>query len=1476
MSRRYFIAIGVPECPHLDLPTLPNVALDIARMAGLLTDECQGYQRILADEIPLGATSAQIRAALFDWFGDRAQRREDDYVVVYYAGHGDADGSRFDQHCLLTADTRDGRPDTVIRSEEFADFFFNGSPPRPQNVLLILDSCYAGKGSAEIIRRALTSPRILQRGAGFWILASTGPDSIASDGAFVDALAAKLADTAWMPVGGTQFLSPNDIAISASEWFSEQGRQQQAHCYMINGGRQTPQFLRNPRFTQATDGWNVADMGFWHAKASGADTAGSKDWFFSGRRAALDKLLEWLAAPHPVQSAVLVTGLPGSGKSAVLSWLVLMGGADARQTHPTLGGAIHVHLRAIGESLSSLTHKLASLLGMAGAAPTPEQLIADMRAAGRRWTVLIDGLDEAPEAMQIERRLLQGLTDCPGVRLIVGSRRRGSRTPLEGRAMLIDLDAAEYFDARDVADYIYARLTTDSRYDTYRSPSTHHHARALADYIAEGAGPSFLYARLLSRAVLGMAAVVDTSQPDWRKQIALPADLDDAFEQDLARFDEARRRRIIDLLVPLAYARGSGLPRKNVWYTVANHIVGAGQYRNSDIRELLDEAAYYVVQDSQHGDTVFRLFHQTFADYLRKVSQHDDVEQSFYSALLEIAQAGNDRLDFAVVDEPYLKYHFAAHAAAVGKLDLWMADLGFLGSVPPDVLLPELARLRTQQGAAIARAYRMACHWQRSENTQAFFSYLALSCCQRGLDSLLTQIASRGDDFPWLPEAAFGAAELTAQVFARGENRITALAVSRNTSGQPVALCGYETGELVVWNLQNDKVLLSVPHPATPSSTQAGLGGRAVSNIEYVAGAPDAAIVVSWQDQLLAVYQVSEDWELAGAPTVVSAPVKLMCVAQCDGETVLATSGDHDVSTWSLADLRRLHHVPQASRAIIYGLAPFLLDGEQLLATVNDTVRRGKQVEDAALCLWNLRGLVPVLRAGHDQLSGGFRVHASSVAGAPRLLVSGYTEHVFIFDPRNGEASQLEHYYSLGRVLYQEPEVDKTTLVGCLYGRIVTATLTVQDEDGGATLLSYAPDMAQVGSDMCRVTPGDGRDDRLLVAARDQQLHVYRLGEVLAVAGEGNEFERFFLERRICSAVHSGGLYVLCDSDGGVSGWNGAGQRIWLRDQRHDTILCLAVCVQVDPELIFAATQDGRLLQLSRQTGADMGAATRIGDKPIAFQVRLWRGLPLAFVIVRAADVYVVRVWNLSDGQEVICMVDEEGPGAAADVASRVFEFDDDEIRWAFQLEGYYKTKPMHCSSEVIVDGRCIVLLGGPHGEVRAVDYQSFSEIDCWTCNSKTHASAYIHALAALERGGMGYVLSGNDSGDLCLHRMRSVPNTQSPLDDLIAFRTAFPNVLIEEAHRGSITSIVTYDSGDRAFFVSAANDGIVCVWTLELQLLDTIEIGFPLVGLQVIGDEQLLIATASSVIMLRMNWKAWPGGTLAPAEHRACGQIDL
>jgi len=121
-------------------------------------------------------------------------------------------------------------------------------------------------------------------------------------------------------------------------------------------------------------------------------------------------------------------------------------------------------------------------------------------------------------------------------------------------------------------------------------------------------------------AVAGRAdePVVDVSVPGWRDRQRFPAEVGQAFDDCLARFgDNATRAR--DLLRAVAYAEGPGLPADDLWAEMATALAPPCRYGTDDLAWLLDGADGYLVESgSEHGQPVYRIFHQALIEHLRR------------------------------------------------------------------------------------------------------------------------------------------------------------------------------------------------------------------------------------------------------------------------------------------------------------------------------------------------------------------------------------------------------------------------------------------------------------------------------------------------------------------------------------------------------------------------------------------------------------------------------------------------------------------------------------------------------------------------------------------------------------------------------------------------------------------------------------------------------------------------------------------
>ncbi|MBO3457301.1 caspase family protein [Aetokthonos hydrillicola Thurmond2011] len=247
-QRKYLIAIGSPSCAAMKYPELDYVETDIQRVEKLLTSKKQGYERVLADTIYIGATSNIIKTALTTWFAS-SDRCTSDCVIVYYAGHA-GEEMEHNSHYLYTIESNPSNlPNTVIKTSDLADLLVSGNHNSPQNILLILDVCYAGKGAANVLASSLTQKSSASEDVIFCVIASANSSSVAGDGHFVNAFEEVIQDSDWMSQQ-REFLNPGDLVDHINKFLVKKCGQKAEFSLLRQSTKLT--FFRNPCYSSTT------------------------------------------------------------------------------------------------------------------------------------------------------------------------------------------------------------------------------------------------------------------------------------------------------------------------------------------------------------------------------------------------------------------------------------------------------------------------------------------------------------------------------------------------------------------------------------------------------------------------------------------------------------------------------------------------------------------------------------------------------------------------------------------------------------------------------------------------------------------------------------------------------------------------------------------------------------------------------------------------------------------------------------------------------------------------------------------------------------------------------------------------------------------------------------------------------------------------------------------------------------------------
>jgi len=218
---------------------------------------------------------------------------------------------------------------------------------------------------------------------------------------------------------------------------------------------------------------------------------------------------------------------------------------------------------------------------------------------------------------------------------------------------VIDLDAAPERYA-DMRGYVEARLLA------MNAPSEQ--VVRLAQKIAEAAGNSFLVASIAARSAASMHI------SDKNRSLRLPTQVGAALATYIERLPAPVQGR--DVLRPLAWAQGAGLPWAPLWPRLATllaHIAVPempAAYDDADVRMVLDSAGDLIVESLQGGQPVYRLFHEALADHLRGDTTEAAAHNALATAMLE--QVG-DRPWREV--QRYVRTYLPAHLLGSDRID---------------------------------------------------------------------------------------------------------------------------------------------------------------------------------------------------------------------------------------------------------------------------------------------------------------------------------------------------------------------------------------------------------------------------------------------------------------------------------------------------------------------------------------------------------------------------------------------------------------------------------------------------------------------------------------------------------------------------------------------------------------------------------------------------------------------------------------
>jgi WD40 repeat protein/TPR repeat protein len=666
----------------------------------------------------------------------------------------------------------------------------------------------------------------------------------------------------------------------------------------------------------------------WVPRARGVEPGvRSAQWLFSGRGRELSMLTSFLVKRDGPSIAV-VTGGPGAGKSALLGYLLLASHGQMGREVPSLPGwdnraalppdVFDVAIRVDQLTVDDVRQELAGVAGIDPDEPSQFAFLAAMRERGRSFTALLDGIDEAKTprdadaiAVLVAALARNGTDDRTRCRILCsvrsgppGSRLAGIQEILGSTRLEIDLSDRDHRDEPAVVSYATRLLLggLPLRRSPYHDMDTNDLAE-LAYSIAQQAESNFLITQLTCRWLSMREA-----PPARAGELVLPGTVADALDLYLNEC-ELRTPGVRGLLRPLAFARGNGLPRSQLWVDLARAVARGHQYTLEDLTAVFDSAAAYLVDHGVHDDrAVYRLYHQALDEHLRAGVSGSPVDDAFARTLLRHVPVDVATRDWPKAD-PYIRAHIAEHAADAGLLDNLVVDAGFLVHGEPRAMLGGLDSVTAPNARLAAAVFRTSMHLHADADEPVRRLILAMDSARWGAADLVDQLnrLPMDDLFPWAVRQATGSmlSSCVTATITGVSDQVTATAVG-DLDGSLITVIGEADGTVRIWDGRRGTQIGMPMVASTAGGGASQVGAIAVTDLD---GIPVA--VTGAEDGTIRIWNLRRQGQI-GPPLIGCARqggVNALAVGDLDGvPIVISGAADGTVRIW---DLRRRIRVGQ-------------------------------------------------------------------------------------------------------------------------------------------------------------------------------------------------------------------------------------------------------------------------------------------------------------------------------------------------------------------------------------------------------------------------------------------------------------------------------------------------------------------------------------------------------------------------------------
>ena len=449
----------------------------------------------------------------------------------------------------------------------------------------------------------------------------------------------------------------------------------------------------------------------------------------------------------------------------------------------------------------------------------------------------------------------------------------------------LDLIADAPADDDDVRSYIRNRL---------RGQGPEEAVDVLVGRISGKADGNFLYAFYVTGTLIESGSLAGIDEKTAR-HLPLPTGglagvYEDFLDRQIAGDQMRWAGELRPVLAPLAVAHDEGLTTEQL-RLVAGRLAEEPMTRTT-IREVTRTVRQFL--DGPAPDGPFRVYHQSFADFLLDPEQNPDflIDAAETHEAIVAAYAATDPLSW----DSYGRRNLALHASEAGRLDHLLEDARFLLTADPARLVPHLDAARSAPARAAAAVYRQSAHLLTPLDPPMRASQLELTALRFGCRDLAARIASAAPDRPWQTRWSHGRRPTSHQVLTGHTGVVMAVAVGALPDGTPVTVSGDADGMVRVWQLADGTPV------GDPLPCHAG-GVEAVAMGALPDGTP---VIVSggYVDGMVRVWRLADGTPVGDPlPCHTTGGVTVAVGALPDGTPVIV-SGSYDgtVRVWRLAD----------------------------------------------------------------------------------------------------------------------------------------------------------------------------------------------------------------------------------------------------------------------------------------------------------------------------------------------------------------------------------------------------------------------------------------------------------------------------------------------------------------------------------------------------------------------------------------------